>query len=74
VIITTVVKVVELIGSSTKSWQEAVEKAVGRAAETIRDIKGVDVLGRTAKVENKRIVEYRADIKISFAVEKIGGQ
>lgn len=44
---------------------------VERAAGTIRNIKGVDVVGWTAKVENKRIVEYRANVKISFAVEKI---
>ena len=66
-----VVKIVELVGSSDKGWQDAVEKAVGRAAKTVRNIRGVDVLGWTGKVEGGRIVENRADVKISFVVEEV---
>ena len=65
-----VIKVIELVGSSKKSWQEAVENAVKRAAKTIRNITGIDVVGWTGKVEGDRIIEYRADIKISFIVEE----
>ena len=68
-----VVKVIELVGTSSKSWQEAIENAVARAAKTIRNIRGVDVLGWTGKIEGDKIVEYRADVKISFTVEKITG-
>jgi len=68
-----VVKVIELVGTSNKSWQEAIENAVERAAKTIRDIQGVDVLGWTGKVKGDKIVEYRADVKISFIVAKITG-
>jgi flavin-binding protein dodecin len=68
-----VVKVIELVGTSSKSWQEAIENAVERASKTIRDIQGVDVLGWTGKVKGGKIVEYRADVKISFLVEKITG-
>jgi len=68
-----VVKVIELVGTSNKSWQEAIENAVERAAKTIRDIQGVDVLGWTGKVKGDKIVEYRADVKISFLVAKITG-
>jgi flavin-binding protein dodecin len=68
-----VVKVIELVGTSNKSWQEAVENAVERAAKTIRNIQGVDVLGWTGKIEGGKIVEYRADVNISFLVEKITG-
>jgi flavin-binding protein dodecin len=68
-----VVKVIELVSSSDKSWQEAVENAVKRAARTIRNIEGVDVLGWTARVEGERILEYRANVKISFVVEKVSG-
>jgi hypothetical protein len=64
-----VVKVVELIGSSPDSWEDAVRNAVGAAARTVRNIKGVDVKRWTAKVENNRIVEYRAVVKIAFIVE-----
>jgi flavin-binding protein dodecin len=67
-----VVKIVELVGSSNKSWEEAVKNAVSRAAKTIRNIKGVNVVGWTGKVKNSKIVEYRADVKISFVVEDEG--
>jgi len=69
----TVVKVIELVGSSEKGWQEAVESAIKRAAKTIRNIRGVDVVGWTGKIEGDKIVEYRANVKISFIVEEIRG-
>ena len=65
-----VAKVVELIGSSPESWEAAVKYAVEAASRTIRKIKGVDVKRWTAKVENNRIVEYRAVVKIAFVVER----
>ena len=68
-----VVKIIELIGSSNKSWQEAVENAIERAARTIRNIRGIDVTGWTGKVEGDKIIEYRANVKISFIVEEIRG-
>jgi flavin-binding protein dodecin len=65
-----VAKVVELIGSSPNSWEEATANAVEAAAQTIRNIKGVDVKRCTAKVKNNKIVEYRAVVKIAFIVER----
>lgn len=65
-----VVKIVELIGSSPKGWEEAVRNAVNEAAKTIRNIKGVNVKRYTARVEGKRIVEYRAVVKIAFVVDR----
>jgi flavin-binding protein dodecin len=65
-----VAKVVELIGSSPNSWEEATANAVEAAAQTIRNIKGVDVKRVTAKVVNNKIVEYRAVVKIAFIVER----
>jgi dodecin len=64
-----VAKVVELIGSSPNSWEEATENAVEAAAKTIRNIKGVDVQHCTAKVKDNKIVEYRVDVKVAFIVE-----
>jgi flavin-binding protein dodecin len=65
-----VVKIIELIGSSPKGWTEAAQNAVTEAAKTIKNIKGVHVKRCTAKVENNKIVEYNADVKISFIVKR----
>ncbi len=65
-----VAKVVELIGSSPAGWEEAVGNAVKAASLTIRNIRGVDVVRWTAKVEKNKIVEYRAVVKIAFVVER----
>jgi len=65
-----VVKIVELIGSSPYGWKEATENALKEAAKTIRNIKGVHVKRCTAKVENNKIVEYRAVVKLAFVVER----
>jgi len=66
----TVVKIIELIGSSTNGWNEAAQNAVTEAAKTVKNIKGVHVKRCTAKVKNNKIVEYNADVKIAFIVER----
>jgi len=65
-----VVKIVELIGSSPDGWTEAVENAVNEAAKTVKNIRGVHVKRCTAKVEDNKIVEYRADVKVAFIVKR----
>jgi flavin-binding protein dodecin len=65
-----VAKVVELIGSSPDGWEAAAANAVEAAAQTLRNIKGIDVTRWTAKVEKNKIVEYRAVVKIAFIVER----
>lgn len=65
-----VAKVIELIGSSPKSWEDATANAVETAALTVRNITGVDLKRCTAKVKNNRIVEYRVDVKVAFVVER----
>lgn len=63
-------KIIELVGSSPKGWEEAVRDAVNEAAKTIRNITSVHVERFTAKVERNRIVEYRALVRIAFTVER----
>ena len=65
-----VVKVIELIGSSPNSWSEATQNAVTEAARTIKNIKSVHVKRCTAKVKENKIVEYNADVKIAFIVQR----
>lgn len=66
----TVVKIIELVGSSTEGWQEAAEDALMEATKTVRHIVGMDVVGWTAKVEKNKIVSYRANVKIAFIAER----
>jgi len=63
------IKVIELIGTSSKSWEDAANSAVKEAAETINDITGLEVISQTAKVDGGRIVEYRATVKAAFKVK-----
>lgn len=68
-----VIKVIELVGTSPKGLQNAVEEAVKEASKTLRNIVGVDILGWTGKINDGKIVEYRANVKISFLVEEKRG-
>lgn len=65
----TVVKVIELLGSSTKSWEDAADNAVKKALATVREVKSADVIGFKAKVADGKITEYRAHLKVAFTVE-----
>lgn len=67
-----VLKVIELVGTSPNSWEEATENAVNKAAETLRGIVGADVVGQNVVVEEGKITEYRVDVKVAFLVEKGG--
>jgi flavin-binding protein dodecin len=65
-----VVKIVELIGSSPEGWAEAADNALKETAKTIKNIKSLHVKRCTAKVSDNKIVEYRAVVKIAFIVER----
>ncbi|RME84618.1 MAG: dodecin domain-containing protein [Caldilineae bacterium] len=64
-----VAKVIELVGSSEKSWEDAAQNAVKTAAKTLHGISGVEVTNMTAKVEDGKIVRYKTTVKVAFAVE-----
>ncbi len=68
------IKVIELIGVSAQSWDEAVRAAVTEACRTIRNVHGIDVLNQTAKVRDGRIYEYHANVKIAFVVEDMSAK
>jgi hypothetical protein len=65
-----VVKIIELIGSSPKDWEDAVKNALNEAAKTVDNIKSIYVKSCKAKVVNNEIVEYRAVVKIAFVVKR----
>ncbi len=60
------IRVTELVGESSNSWQDAVECAVREASSTIRNITGVEVYNWTAECRNNRITEYKANIKVAY--------
>jgi len=66
----TVVKIIELIGSSPNNWEDAVKVALTEAAKTVDNIKNIYVKSCKAKVENGKIVEYRALVKVAFVVKR----
>jgi flavin-binding protein dodecin len=67
-----VAKIVELVGSSNKSWEDAAQVALNEAIKTIHGIRGIEVTDMTAKVDSKtgNIQEYRVCVKLSFGVER----
>ena len=68
----TIGEIVELVGSSDKSWEDAARIAVKEAVKTIRNVHGIEVLDKTAKVDPNtgNIKEYRVGIKLAFGIER----
>lgn len=65
----TTVKVIELVGTSEKSWEDAVEQAVKKSGESVRNVKGADAIGFSAKIDDGKITEFRANVKLAFVVD-----
>ena len=64
-----IVKVIELLAQSDKSWEDAAQAAVTQASKTIRHIRSIYIKEHEAVVENGRITQYRINAKISFEWE-----
>ena len=62
-------KVVEVIGTSTKSWEEAATNAVTVAASTLRDLRIAEVVKQDMKVEDGKVVAFRTRVLLSFKYE-----
>jgi flavin-binding protein dodecin len=65
-----VYKVIELVGTSDASWEEAAKNAVEKAGQSLRDLRIAEVSTLDMKVENNKVVAYRARIKVSFKFEE----
>ena len=65
-----VVKVTELLAESEESWEDAARQAVAEASKTLRGIRSVYISELQAAVENDKIKSYRANVKISFVLER----
>ena len=64
-----VVIIRELVGSSPRSWSDAAQQAVAAASRTVRNIREIEVVKSSARVENGQIVEYRVELKLHFEYE-----
>jgi flavin-binding protein dodecin len=64
-----VYRVTEIVGTSTKSWEDAVSNAVETASGALRDLRVAEVVKMDAKVENGKVKAYRARVHLSFKYE-----
>lgn len=65
-----VYKVVEIIGSSKKSWEDAAKNAVEMMAESMQEIRIAEVIELDMKMDKGKVVEYRAKLSVSFKYDK----
>ena len=64
-----VYRIIDVVGTSTKSWEEAAKKAVETARGTLRDLRVAEVQKLDMKVEDGKVVAYRARVSLSFKYE-----
>jgi flavin-binding protein dodecin len=67
-----VYKVIELIGTSSQSWERAAAAAVQRASKTLRDLRIAEISELDMVLENGKIQSYRAKVRVSFKYEDVG--
>ncbi len=61
-----VYKVIELVGTSTESWEKAAAVAVETAAKSLKDLRIAEVIELDLQIEDGKVVTYRAKVKVSF--------
>ena len=66
----TVYKIIKVVGESKNGFSDAVDNAIHQATMTINNIKYAEIERFTTKIENNKIVSYRAEAKISFAIQE----
>ncbi len=67
---TSVYKFIELVGTSTESWEKAVQAAIAAAAKTVRDLRIAEISELDVQLDDGKIVNYRVKVKLSFKVER----
>jgi len=65
-----VYKIIELVGSSEKSWEDAAKNAVDTAGESLKDLRIAEVSDLDLKLEDGKVAAYRAKVKVSFKYVK----
>jgi flavin-binding protein dodecin len=64
-----VYKVIELVGTSSESWEKAAQAAVEKAGESLRDLRIAEVVEMDMQLEDGKVIAYRARVKVSFKFE-----
>lgn len=64
-----VLKVIEVLSSSEKSWEDATKKAVAHAAKSLKNIRSVYVQDQSASIRDNEVAEFRVNLKITFEIE-----
>ncbi len=64
-----VYKFIELVGTSSESWEKAAANAVETAAKTLRDLRVAEVVELDMQIEDNKVIAYRAKVKLSFKYE-----
>ena len=64
-----VYKMIELVGTSTESWEMAAKAAVERASKTLRDLRVAEVVEQDLVIDNGKVEAYRTKLKVSFKYE-----
>jgi dodecin len=65
----TMLKVIEVLAESNKSWEDAAQNAVATAAKTVRNIRSINIQNQSAEVSKGKITSYRVNGKITFELE-----
>ncbi|WP_026707593.1 dodecin family protein [Flavobacterium frigidarium] len=64
-----VLKVIEVLSGSNKSWEDATQQAVIKAAKSVKNIRSVYVQEQSATVKGDKVAEFRVNVKITFEIE-----
>lgn len=64
-----ILKVIEVLASSEKGWEDATKNAVKHAAKSLKNIRSVYVKEQSASVKDNEVVEFRVNVKITFEIE-----
>lgn len=59
-------KIIELVGTSEKSWEDAAKRAVERASKTLEELRIAEVMEQDLKIEDGKVVAYRVKLRLSF--------
>jgi len=65
-----VYKVIELVGTSTESWEKAAQAAIEQASETLRDLRIAEVVEMDVQIDDGKVRAYRTKVKVSFKYVK----